>query len=57
MELREEIKIKSKEDFLTVKPLTIDNFLLFGQKINIVTENDKNNFLKKNNIFIQEKLL
>ncbi len=57
MELREEIKIKSKEDFLTVKPLTIDNFLLFGQKINIVTENDKNNFLKKNNIFIQKKLL
>ena len=57
MELREEIKIKSKEDFLTVKPLTIDNFLLFGQKINIVTENDKNNLKKKNNIFIQEKLL
>ena len=57
MELREEIKIKSKEDFLTVKPLTIDNFQLFGQKINIVTENDKNKLIKKNNIFIQEKLL
>lgn len=40
MELREQINHNNKERFLSVAPLEIDNFLLYGEKISFVYESD-----------------
>lgn len=41
MELREHIKANNKEKFMSVAPLKIDNFKLYGENIRFVYEVDK----------------
>lgn len=41
MELREHVKANNKEKFLSVAPLKIDNFKLYGESIDFVYEADK----------------
>ncbi|HAS3638401.1 TPA: NADAR family protein [Vibrio cholerae] len=41
MELREHIKVNNKEKFMSVAPLKIDNFKLYGENIRFVYEVDK----------------
>lgn len=48
MELRE---LHKSYQFDTVKPLNLNNFYLNGKNINIVNNNDKNNFEVKNGLF------